>query len=96
MFIPSTVQSVDPRREEQYLVISSTLGPLAIWKCIMERVLFYSDCCDVPVSDIISSMEVDAPIVSMKILDDYSLGVLSTAGLHTISRSDSTSNLFVT
>ncbi|XGW03759.1 hypothetical protein V3C99_015150 [Haemonchus contortus] len=115
-----------PCYEERFLVVSSTLGPVAIWKCVYEndelswnnefvlsqseqfdtitstciingniaigtycgKILFYSSPYDLLCHEIASMTQVHAPIVNMKVLDHKTLCVLSTAGLHTVTRSE--------
>ncbi|KAK6754118.1 hypothetical protein RB195_013242 [Necator americanus] len=113
-------------REEHYLVVSSTLGPAAVWKCNFDgdslswnqdfllkqseqfdtitcccvlrdliavgtysgKILFYSSKCDLLIHEIVSITQIHAPVVVMKVLDETTLCALSTAGLHTVTRSD--------
>ncbi|KAK6057758.1 hypothetical protein COOONC_04685 [Cooperia oncophora] len=115
-----------PYIEERFLVVSSTLGPVAIWRCLFEddelswnnefvlsqseqfdtitsaciisgniavgtycgKILFYTSPYDLLCHEIASMTQVHAPIVNMKVLDHKTLCVLSTAGLHTVTRSD--------
>ncbi|PIO72532.1 hypothetical protein TELCIR_05534, partial [Teladorsagia circumcincta] len=112
--------------EERFLVVSSTLGPVAIWRCVLEdnvlswnnefvlsqseqfdtitsaciisgniavgtycgKILIYPSPYDLLCHEIASMTQVHAPIVNMKVLDYKTLCVLSTAGLHTVTRSD--------
>ncbi|KAK5981987.1 hypothetical protein GCK32_006238 [Trichostrongylus colubriformis] len=113
--------------EERFLVVSSTLGPVAIWRCVFEvddelswsnefvlsqseqfdtitsaciingsiaigtycgKILLYPSPYDILCHEITSMTQVHAPIVNMKVLDYKRLCVLSTAGLHTVTRSD--------
>ncbi|RCN37758.1 hypothetical protein ANCCAN_16325 [Ancylostoma caninum] len=136
-FIPSRVQNTPILcdkddsgpvnfHEERYLVVSSTLGPVAVWKCNFEedflswnhefvlkqseqfdtitsacairdliavgtysgKVLFYSSNCDLLSHEIASITQIHAPVVTMKVLDETTLYVLSTAGLHTVTLND--------
>lgn len=111
-------------QNEEFLVISSTLGPVAVWKCFYEadmlswnndfflsqseqfdtitsacivddniaigtysgKILFYSSNCDLASHEIISMTKIHAPVVSVKVLNRSAFYVLSTAGLHTVTR----------
>ncbi|WKY10828.1 hypothetical protein Q1695_002856 [Nippostrongylus brasiliensis] len=115
-----------PYQEERYIVVSSTLGPVAIWRCSYEgdtlfwnseiilsqseqfdaitsaciigdniavgtssgKILFYSSPCDLLSHEISSMTQLHSPIVNMRVVDEKTLCVLSTAGLHTVKRSD--------
>ncbi|VDP14430.1 unnamed protein product [Heligmosomoides polygyrus] len=135
MFVPeplmqtpglSDVGEVESTLEERFLVVSSTLGPVAIWRCLFEdgtlswnneillsqseqfdsitsaciisgniavgtysgKILFYTSPCDFVSHEIASITQIHSPIVNMKVLDEKTLCVLSTAGLHTVKRSD--------
>ncbi|KJH40747.1 hypothetical protein DICVIV_13293 [Dictyocaulus viviparus] len=112
-------EEIDSYRDEQCLVVSSTLGPIAAnilrWNndfflsqseqfdtitaaSIVDntiaagtysgKLLFYSSNCDIGNHEIISMVKLHAPIVSVKTVDENTLYVLSTAGLHTVKRSE--------
>ncbi|VDL73349.1 unnamed protein product [Nippostrongylus brasiliensis] len=52
------------------------------------KILFYSSPCDLLSHEISSMTQLHSPIVNMRVVDEKTLCVLSTAGLHTVKRSD--------